>query len=82
MYIVIHVYHKITNKYYMILSTRTRVCVILNVHISTGFKYHEYYLKRCLTGNYMFSSEHEISDIKTTFSFLYLGPPWSWSYGS
>ena len=47
----------------MILSTHTRGCLILNVHISIGFKYHEYYPKRCLTGNYMFSSEHEISDI-------------------
>ena len=52
-----------TNKYYMILSTHTRGCVILNVHIPIGFKYHEYYPKRCLTGNCMFSSEHEISDI-------------------
>ena len=52
-----------TNKYDMILSTHTRGCAILNIHIWIGFKYHEYYRKRCLTGNYMFSSEHEISDI-------------------
>ena len=52
-----------TNKYYMILSTHTCGCVILNVHISIGFKYHEYYSKRWFTGHYMFSSEHEISNI-------------------
>ena len=51
----------------MILSTHTRGRVILNVHISIGFKYHEYYPKRCLTGNYMFSSEHEISDISKLY---------------
>jgi hypothetical protein len=52
-----------TNTYSMILSTQTHGCVILNVHISLGFKYHEYYPERCLTGNYIFSSEHEITDI-------------------